>query len=192
MICRVFASEGISLPANCYKWVDIQFPSAKVNDEPVYIESLYETVIEISGIVQPQSDKLSVLVANFNNEDIDLYPNTQLGTCESCSKRFSDTDARCARVAVNDHESSHSQLPEYLKDMWERSPKHLTTDKSEKVAALFVKFQNVSSKTSEDIGRTENVQHRIDTGNAIKQMPRRLPLGKREIERQEVHKMLER
>ncbi|CAC5373350.1 unnamed protein product [Mytilus coruscus] len=66
-------------------------------------------------ICQPQSDKLSVLVVNFNNEDIDLYPNTQLGTCDSCSKSFPDSDARCARVAVNDQESLHSQLPENLK-----------------------------------------------------------------------------
>ena len=44
-----------------------------------------------------------------------------------------------------------------------------------------------------DRGRTQLVKHKINTGNQppIKQRPRRLPMAKREVERQEVEKMLE-
>jgi hypothetical protein len=44
------------------------------------------------------------------------------------------------------------------------------------------------------LGRTDRIKHHINTGNAtpIRVPPRRLPIGKREIEKQEVHKMLEK
>ena len=50
------------------------------------------------------------------------------------------------------------------------------------------------SSSPEDIGRTNLVQHAINTGNAapIRQPPRRLPLGKRAIEQEEISKMIER
>ncbi|CAC5381726.1 unnamed protein product [Mytilus coruscus] len=53
----------------------------------------------------------------------------------------------------------------------------------------------ISGYTSqEDIGRTNKTKHIIDTGDArpVRVSPRRLPIGKREIERTEVSKMLER
>jgi len=52
----------------------------------------------------------------------------------------------------------------------------------------------VFSKSSEDVGRTDLVQHSINTGTAkpTRQPPRRQPLGKRDIEKQEVNKMLDR
>jgi hypothetical protein len=43
-------------------------------------------------------------------------------------------------------------------------------------------------------GRTDRIKHHINTDNAtpIRVPPRRLIIGKREIEKQEVHKMLEK
>ncbi|VDI62731.1 Hypothetical predicted protein [Mytilus galloprovincialis] len=62
------------------------------------------------------------------------------------------------------------------------------------LAELLNKFQDVFSRSPEDIGRTNKIKHSIDTGDArpVRVPPRRLPIGKREIERTEVSKMLER
>lgn len=56
------------------------------------------------------------------------------------------------------------------------------------------KYQDVFSKSADDLGRTDRVQHRISTGNAnpIRHPPRRLSLGKRDIEKIEIEKMLKR
>ena len=53
---------------------------------------------------------------------------------------------------------------------------------------LLMEFKDLFSKTSGDVGRTKDTQHRIDTGNhpPIKQHPRRLPFAKQE----EVSKLL--
>lgn len=57
-----------------------------------------------------------------------------------------------------------------------------------------MQFQDIFSKSSDVLGRTNQVLHRINTGTAypIRQPCRRLPIGKREAEREEVEKMLER
>ncbi len=57
-----------------------------------------------------------------------------------------------------------------------------------------MEYQNIFSKNAEDLGQTSFVHHKINTNNAVpvRQPPRRLPLGKREIEQREVQQMLER
>jgi hypothetical protein len=54
------------------------------------------------------------------------------------------------------------------------------------------KYQDAFSRTDDDIGRTERVTHMINTGNAIpiRQRSRRMPIGKQEIEKGEVKRML--
>ena len=57
---------------------------------------------------------------------------------------------------------------------------------------LLIKYQDTFSKSATDIGFTDLVQHKINTGTAltIRQSIRRLPFGKREIEKEEANKML--
>ena len=56
-----------------------------------------------------------------------------------------------------------------------------------------MKYQNVFAKSKYDLGRTNIVQHEIDTGDhrPIKQAPCRMPLNKKEIVRKEVQNMLQ-
>jgi hypothetical protein len=64
----------------------------------------------------------------------------------------------------------------------------------QQLAELLTKYQDVFLKSADDLGRTDKVQHIIDTGNANpnKQPHRRLPLGKRDIEKTEIDKMFKR
>lgn len=50
---------------------------------------------------------------------------------------------------------------------------------------LLKRYKNVFAKSSDDIGRTNLIQHEINTGNAvpIRQPLRRIPFGKRQIEK---------
>ena len=83
-------------------------------------------------------------------------------------------------------------LPEHLTDLWTRSSKHLDKEQSDALASLLTKYQDAFSRTDDDIGRTERVTHMINTGNAIpiRQRSRRMPIGKQELEKGEVKRML--
>ena len=55
-----------------------------------------------------------------------------------------------------------------------------------------MKHKDVFAKNKTDLGRTDIVKHKINTGTAapVKQHPRRLPLSEKEIVREEISKML--
>ncbi|CAG2237022.1 unnamed protein product [Mytilus edulis] len=67
-------------------------------------------------------------------------------------------------------------------------------DQRQQLSRLLSQYQNVFSRTDDDIGRTDLVTHRINTGNAvpIRQRSRRMPLGKQEMEKLEVNRMLDK
>ncbi|CAG2228490.1 unnamed protein product [Mytilus edulis] len=114
----------------------------------------------------------------------------KLGDCESYYEKNS-TAVCCTEVSL-DENPGESNLPEYLKELWERSCIHLNENESTDFANLLKRYKNVFSKSSDDIGRTNLIQHEINTGNAvpIRQPPRRLPFGKRQIEKDEIQRML--
>ena len=91
------------------------------------------------------------------------------------------------------HESEPS-VPEHLDELFTRSMIHLDDEQRRRHMAILLKFQDVFSKSNDDIGQTDIVKHRINTGTAvpIRQPPRRLPFGKREIEKQEIQLMLDK
>jgi len=59
---------------------------------------------------------------------------------------------------------------------------------------LLFQYQQIFAKSSDDLGRTDLVKHKKNTGSSlpIRQPPRRQPLGKRNIEKEEIDKMLQR
>ncbi len=85
-------------------------------------------------------------------------------------------------------------LPEYLQPLMEGVSEDLTLRQREELAAAIYKHRDVFSSGPTDIRRTGLVKHTIDTGDQrpVRLPPRRLPIAKQEIEREEVRKMLDR
>jgi len=85
-------------------------------------------------------------------------------------------------------------LPEHVKNMFDDGVEHLDPKQKSKFAKLLYKYQDVFAKSSDDLGSTNVVKHKMNTGSAnpIRQQPRRQPYGKREVERAEVEKMLQK
>ena len=92
-------------------------------------------------------------------------------------------------VSVN----ATDMLPEYLHVVWENSTENLSSEQALQVKELLLKHKDVFAKDKTDLGRTNVVKHTINTGDAapVKQNPRRLPLSKREVVKDEVFKMLQ-
>ena len=68
-------------------------------------------------------------------------------------------------------------VPEHLRDLWERSSKHLNDSQTEILAKVLVEYQDVFSRDDLDLGALDTVTHSIDTGTArpVKQKMRRTP-----------------
>ena len=75
-----------------------------------------------------------------------------------------------------------TELPHHLRDLYSRSANGLTSAEADQLYDLLFEFSDVFSEGSHDLGRTDFVQHQINTDVAapIRQAPRRLPLARRE------------
>ena len=84
-----------------------------------------------------------------------------------------------------------NNLPDHLRDLYGRSVVGLSTPEQKEVYQFLTEFSDLFSSGPQDLGCTDLVQHRINTGQTppIRQPPRRLPLAKREEAEMAVQEM---
>jgi len=68
-------------------------------------------------------------------------------------------------------------LPSHLKDLYERSIKYLTYTEAKQVYKLLTEYSTLFAESDMDLGRTNIIKHKIDTGDAkpVKHPLRRTP-----------------
>jgi hypothetical protein len=68
-------------------------------------------------------------------------------------------------------------LPNHLKPVMDECKSNLSLDEQNQVEQLLFKYQHIFSKSKSDLGNTDLIKHKINTGLAppIKQQYRRLP-----------------
>ena len=84
-----------------------------------------------------------------------------------------------------------SKIPEHLQDLYQRSISGLNPGQQRQVCNLLCEFSDLFSQGQHDLGKTDAIQHRINTGDAapLRQPPRRVPLAKRREAQQAVEEM---
>jgi transposase InsO family protein len=135
----------------------------------------------IARVVADGSDDIVVPVINTTDDKIELSPGINLGKWEL--------------VEVQDQEvleDVQDTFPDHLVDLFDKSGADLTDLQRQRLKESLMKYQSVFAQSDEDLGRTNFVQHKVETGEArpVKQHPRRLPMMMREAEQQEVDRML--
>lgn len=197
MVCRVEATELITIPGNSRMFVAVDIPCCEKLGENVLIEPSVRLFEEKNVSVMPGILKNSpcvkykhVSVHNFGDSDVTIHPKMKLGVCETY---YENETAPVRNVSSKVHYYPEDQtLPDYLADLHQRSSSLLTPEERDDFTKLLIKYQNTFSKSPDDLGRTQLVEHHINTGQAapIRQPTRRLPFGKRQMEKDEVQRML--
>ncbi|CAC5399329.1 unnamed protein product [Mytilus coruscus] len=129
---------------------------------------------------------------NYGDDEVKLYKKETIGTCESYTEH--DLKPEQIKTLQRDCFTASEEIPEHLTDLLQRSSTYLIEDQRQQLSRLLSQYQNVFSRTDDDKLRTDLVTHRINTGNAIpfRQRSRRMPLGKQEMEKSEVNRMLDK
>lgn len=197
MVCRVLVRETTTLPSNSGVLVPISIPEAEHLTKLGLVEPCTENTViyAVPGILDLQRDKFYINVLNTSPNSITLHANQQLGTCASYDDLLVNESIRATSLISDDYSSPGTDtVPSHLQDLLERSSEHLNNDQIASLQNLLLKYKNVFSESSEDIGRTNLTKHKINTGTAlpIRQPCRRLPIGKRDIEKEELNKMIDR
>ena len=193
-VFRIRLSSDVVVPGNCEYILPayIQTDCSAILPEEVIIDG-NPRIMESKGIlfarvlVNTASTHIPVRVCNPTDEEITLFKETILGMGES-SYQTSGSEEKC----YNMRQENNSEIPEHLKSLWEDC-KHLDESQHLQVGNLLKEYADIFAKSKSDLGYTTLVEHTINTGNTapIKQRPRRLPLAKKEAEKEEVKKMLD-
>ena len=198
MTCRVIDEEQTCIPANSSAWVTIKIPSQEHLKTKTAFEEPNESqspAYLLPGVIKTGvSEELRNLnIVNCSEEPVTIYPNTPLGTCISV-KENDPTQIMSRNTKTFMEQPSCEELPDYLNDLFLRSSVHVNEEEQSQLKLLLIKYQSVFAKSSDDLGFSDRIEHHIDTMGAepIREPVRRLPLAKREIEREEVRKMLQK
>ena len=87
----------------------------------------------------------------------------------------------------------HDRMPDYMKEMFEKSITGLTSEQAEEFGQLLLEYVDIFAKHDLDLGCMKGVEHHINTGNhqPVKQKLRRTPLGFEAEEEKHLQKLLD-
>lgn len=177
-VAQVVLDEDTVLPERCQKMVpaclEINTPDGQiVMLEPGTSDERLGRGIFVAKALIRTRKKIPIRVMNINDFPVTLKKGCHLG-------RILDVSSVIKQVCHTT--TTPKKAPVELEILIQNACQELTDDQSQEVRSLIYRYQNVFEGSGGLLGRTNIVQHRIDTGDArpIRQAPRRLPLAKRE------------
>ncbi|XP_060565993.1 uncharacterized protein LOC132725015 [Ruditapes philippinarum] len=208
LVCRVTVKSDIQVPSNTCMLVPVRILRHQMLPEVAFIsETKGEQIDEvkiINGLLDPHQIEAFIGVMNESEAVYTLKSGQEIGQCYPTQEVSGDMDfdndktLTCAAIMYSGSKdqvkAKEDILPDHIKSMFDKGKEHLEESDKEKIATLLYKYQDVFSKGSDDLGCTNMVKHKINTGSSppIRQSVRRQPYGKRDTEAEEVNKMLDR
>ena len=131
-------------------------------------------------IVSPVASHVPVQIINPGSTPVKLYKGTNVGILHEIEPDYVDCPVN---MTIPDNE-----LPNNTVNIGELLP-----EQSQKVERLLNQYSDLFSNGALDLGKTDIVEHKIETGDSlpIKQLPRRLPISLRSVVDNQIKDMLE-
>ena len=198
---RIALCETVVLPPRSESIVTAHFVDGEATEELGVIEATGQfqerhNLMMARSLVHLNWNQVPLRLLNPTDSTKTVYKDSIAATCEpaQCIDEDNRLGVNCVKPQAVDSEASLETIPDHLTDVYTRSCKELDEKQQRDVSSLLKEFSDVFSSSPEDIGRTNIVTHRINTGDSlpIKQQARRLPLHKRQEAQKEVTKMLDR
>ena len=198
---EVKTKRTVSIPAFHGLWVPVSL--ADSNDPDLANTGFFEqlqtfngNIQVVDGLIDTTSEQIFVNILNHNDHPIKLQAKTTVGLCRSAC-HVDQSKIRHTVVSCSDATedlTNEINLPDHLLDLFQRSSKYLNDEQKEKMFELLLFHKDVFSVSSDDLGCTSLIKHKIETGNEkpVRQPLRRQPIAKRAVEREEVQKMLQK
>ncbi|CAG2219647.1 unnamed protein product [Mytilus edulis] len=167
----------------------------KVNSDICFQPNQNFIGIKMPYIVATPNETVPITIRNLTDKNISLRKGTNLGTAVEIDDVLENQNPEQNSITSRqiNKDGNHSKkteevcqnMPENLKDLFERSKENLNEKECIQLAQLLIKFKNTFSVNDLDIGHSTKIKHRIDTGTSEKNTLRfskekrmkRTPLG---------------
>ena len=193
--CRVAVWETVNIPPRTEFLIKAHVKTGEaprclcvVDQDSCFLER--SGLVLAKGLVDPMQTAFALQVCNPLDEVMVLHKGMLIGTLTPVEIVESPSSGNmgeglCRRLS--NREDGTPDLPEHLQELYGRAVEFVPEADRGLIQAMLFEYRDVFSRDDRDIGRTDLVQHHVDTGDAkpIKQSPRRLPPGhRRELEKQ--------
>ena len=150
------------------------------------------------SLVSVHGGKFSFIVANDTDRDVVLPGHTCIGTLyngelitpedETHEYNMKQNSVNCSSMSTSDK----NDTPSFLHDL--KLGDQFSHEEASRFEKLLQKYDSVFSKNDGDLGHTDTVRHRIDTGDAspISQRYRSLPPSQYKEVRAHIHELLDK
>ena len=186
---NVVCLDTINVPPNCEIVISGKaetLPLSSTSDFGIVykLENGTQSVLIANTLVSLKNETLPVRIMNSSNDEILIKRGTVLGKVEEVinilplSDEEVDSDKICSQncLRVNNLRAK-KQMPEHLKELFDKSAGKLTVEQASRLRDLLTENSDLFANSPSDLGKTNVVEHTIDTGTAkpIKQAARRPP-----------------
>jgi hypothetical protein len=191
---RVVASETVSIP-----------PMSEMIIPGIVCVPKGGKVKSFEGIIEPIEEKLETdfpLTARAVVNTSDIVPVRLMNVKPEVRLVHKGTSIgkihRIQSVSSTEHNHNNDSekyiLRQDLQDLFDRSSGDLNENQRQQLRKLLIKYKDSFAETDKDLGRTSNVKHKINTGNApaFKEPPRRTPVHLRHEIDKHIDEMLEK
>ena len=191
---RVVLTEDIVIPANCELLAPALVESPNFHEGNAIVEPIEKfmekhDILISKSLVDIKSESVPVRYLNFKDENLKLYKGSVVATIESVQEIENE---KLVRALYSKNNGSEDQSQTHLDQIIERVHGSVSVKEKQKLATLLWEYRSSFSCSSSDMGSTNLVEHKINTGDTIKQIPRRIPLAKMAETKKEINDMLER
>ncbi|MES9883150.1 MAG: reverse transcriptase domain-containing protein, partial [Sedimenticola sp.] len=206
---RITIESTVAIPPGAEMIVGAQVqarPEELAYMKEAIVESIPSGTLAMNGVLVARSlvdarhGCVPLRLINLTSKTQTLYKETLAATTETVDTihpiKDDDNTTTFSQNVRNIGETLDEipqSMPDYLRNVWENNTEHLNEDQKLKFARLLIRHKDVFAGSKYDLGRTDLLHHKIDTGSQppIKQRTRRLPMEKMKIAKQEVESMLD-
>ena len=150
------------------------------------------------------TEMVPIQLVNDTNVPILIHVGHVLGYAMECDVLLTENSKKINTSSLEKHPSNlekpptsldglHTSLPDHLEGLFQCSKKFLNEEEAAILKSLLLKYQDIFSKGSHDIGCFKEIKHTIDTGTElpVKHPMRRTPMGFEGEEEENLKQMLE-
>ena len=188
---RVRVTKQVVIPPCSEMLIDGLIEGGK----PGYSEALVEPAATLGKegllcartLVNVRSSVVTISVINVNDRPVTVPQSKTIGTLQTFQNVHSVTPN------TQGDNSNMSSLPDHLKVLIEGTSDKLSKQQKKQLEQLIHKYQDIFVGPDNTLGRTQLVQHKIDTGDTtpFKIPMRRQPISQKPIIENELDKMLQ-
>ena len=192
-VCRVVLEEEVQIEPGMEVSVFVQLEKGydKNNGSPGVVEQpgsncLHSVPSLGKTLVVPREGRAMVKMANFTDNTVKIKSRKVIG-------KFYPLHQNTASVSAFDLEScQNDENSKYVDKVNHENETELSSEQRCQFSAFLEEFDDVMAKEDGELGLTDLIEHKIETGNAvpIKQSPRRLPPHKKEIVEKQLDDLL--